>query len=62
MLSGQLSLVSRNGEGLFIKLVFFWGLSEAHTERLQGRKAMWGIIRRTPTGIGVESGGLPLRK
>lgn len=35
MLSGQLSLMSRNGEGLFIKFVFFCRLSEAHAERLQ---------------------------
>lgn len=42
-------------------------LSEAHAERLrvnrlQGRKALWGITRRTPTGTGVVLGGLPLKK
>lgn len=55
VLSGKVSLVSRNGEGLFIKLASSWGLGEA-PERGDRLKQVTGkegcIVRGTPPVLG----------
>lgn len=58
MLSAEVSVVSRDGEGLFlIRLVFFWGLNDTRREKsdyrletgsMYRRKAAWTYIEEDP--------------